>query len=467
MYGGCLRENYFQSSFGHKILTELNKISWRVIINLFTNQSELIDLSTGYIINDILSPKGLKLIRASATKIDSLSLKKYLVYFNLINASCTHYLFFMIRGKFKFSLRQPTNASSTDHSNTVTRNSNHGGSDLVYTVDGNVEYEYTPADAVLPSVTDVIDDEFHIEEAIEQQPVYGFAIDNIRHENKEAESARQNVPIPREDEEFHVIEAIEEEPVYNFAIENPKSGNKEASSKRIKRGPKPATKPKPGKKSAVNLGEIELQNVRQQLKSTKVKEPKTPESATSSPRGQENEGYMEDADDLYDEVGQHQDDSLEQGRHQRRSVQEVVKVYENQAVGGNDHEIYAQVKPKKRDRTPRDTNQVIYDNTVSMDDSDAQVRRRPIPTETHQTAETGSTSEIPGVPVDFREFEEDDGNNNNTEAIYGNATIADLAISLNEAVENPRPPRIQSRRKTGGETSDSDTSWWTDDEWSA
>ena len=213
-------------------------------------------------------------------------------------------------------------------------------------MDGNVEYEYAPADAVFRNVTETIDDGFHIEEVIEQQPVYGFAIDNIRHEINEAESVRQNAPIPREDEEFHVVEAIEEESVYDFAIENPKPGKKEASSKHTNRGPKLSTKPKPGKKPAVSPGEIELQNVGQQLKNTKAPGPKAPESVTSNPRGQENMGYTEDADDLYDEVGQHEAHSSEQGQHHQHSVQEVVKVYENE------------MKTKKRDHAPPDRKQV-------------------------------------------------------------------------------------------------------------
>ena len=94
-----------------------------------------------------------------------------------------------------------------------------------------------------------------------------------------------------------------------------------------------------------------------------------------------------------------------------------------------------------------------------MDDSDVQVPRRPIPKEIPVAAKTGSQVETAGLLLDLREFELDEGNNNNTEAIYGNTTIADLAISLNEAVENPRPPRILSRRKTDAEMSDSEMSW--------
>ena len=330
-------------------------------------------------------------------------------------------------------------------------------------MEGNVEYEYAPADDVIPNVTEVIDDAFHIEEPIEQQLVYGFAIDNLRYDNREVVSESENASNPREAEEFHVVEAIEEELAYDFAIENPGHGNKKGSSKGSKRGSKPSKKPTAGTSPGMSPGEIELQNVRQNLRSTKATGSKTPESATNNPRGKENMEYMEDTNDLYDEVGQCQGHYLEQGQHQLRPSHVAPKVYVNEP------EIYAQVKRKKRDRDQLNRNQIKKDNTVPVGNSDVQVPRRPIPVETHQRAETGSPVDAPGHPVDFREFEDDDGNNNNTEAIYGNATIAALAISLNEAVENPKPPRssIPTRQKAEGETSDSDTSWWTDDEWSA
>ena len=329
----------------------------------------------------------------------------------------------------------------------------------MYTVEGNVDYEYAPADDVIPNVSDVIHDEFHIEEPIEQQPVYGFAIDNLRYENTDVVSEKENAPNPREDEEFHVVEAIEEEPVYGFAVENPRHGNKKGSKQGSKRDSKFSKKPTAGTSPGMSPGEIELQNVRQNLRSTKGS--KTPESTTNNPRGQENMGYVEDTNDLYDEVGQHQGHSSEQGQHQLRPSHVTPNVYVNEP------EIYAQVKTKKRDRDQSNRNQIKNDNPVPVGNSDVQVPRRPIPVETHQGAETGSPVVAPGHPVDFREFEDDDGNNNTTEAIYGNATIAALAVSLNEAVENPKPPRTLSRRKAEGETSDSDTSWWTDDEWSA
>ena len=332
----------------------------------------------------------------------------------------------------------------------------------MYTVEDNVDYEYAPADDVIPNVSDVIHDEFHIAEPIEQQPVYGFAIDNLRYENRDVVSERENAPNPREDEEFPVVEAIEEEPVYGFAVENPKHGNKKGSKQGSKRDSKFSKKPSAGTSPGMSPGEIELQNVRQNLRSTKGS--KTPESTTNNPREQENMGYVEDTNDLYNEVGQHQRHSSEQGQHQLRPSHVTPNVYVNEP------EIYAQVKTKKRDRDQSNRNQIKNDNPVPVGNSansDVQVPRRPIPVETHQGAETGSPVVAPGHPVDFREFEDDDGNNNTTEAIYGNATIEALAVSLNEAVENPKPPRTLSRRKAEGETSDSDTSWWTDDEWSA
>ena len=346
------------------------------------------------------------------------------------------------------------NVSYDNHDNQETRTRSHGNSDLVYTVDSAVEYDYATEYAVTPHVThnlQVEDGKCHIVEATEEQTSYEFVFDNNKYENREIASERKNTPIDRHDV-VDIVAALNENPVCGTEIS--KFGNKIGS---LKKGSQVNQKPTAGNTNRMNLVESELQSVRQQLRSTKSPELKPSNSVTNSVRGEENMGFVQDTDDLYEEVGQAQEHLSKQGQHRRPPLPALPNADRNQPIHDNDPSLNPQVKAN----TPK-VKQTIYDNTV--DDSNVQVPMSFVPNRAHHGMCTGSSKDAPGLLLDIRYLEDDERNSKgDSEPIYGNATLADLAISLNEAVENRRKPR----RKTGGETSDGDRSWWTDDQWSA
>ena len=337
---------------------------------------------------------------------------------------------------------------SRNHDNQETRNCNHGNSNLVYTVDGGVQYEYA-SDYNVTQNMQVGDRKCHIVEVIEEQIPYSFVTDTNTYENREIASERENIPMQRQDM-VDKVEAVNKNPVCDIEIS--KWGNKKGPIESSKQDSQFSRNPNAGTTIRMNLEEVDLQSVRQQLRSTKSLVLKPSNSATNSGNGKENMGFVHDTDDLYEEVSQPHEYFSKQRQHPPAPLPGLPSSDKNQPA------------PQVKATTP-EIKQIIYDNTV--DDSHVQSF---VPVGAHHGMSTGSCKDVLRLPVDIREFEGNDGNNtDDSEHVYGNATLADLAISMNEAVENRRKPRrlTQNRRKTGAETSDSDRSWWTDDEWSA
>ena len=174
----------------------------------------------------------------------------------------------------------------------------------------------------------------------------------------------------------------------------------------------------------MNLEEVDLQSVRQQLRSTKSLVLKPSNSASSSGNGKENIGFVHDTDDLYEEVGQSQEYFSKQRQHPPAPLSALPCADRNQPA------------LQEKATTP-EVKQNINDNTVE----DSLVQKF-ISARAHHGMSTKSCKDVLRLPVDIREFEGNEGNNTgDTEPIYGNATLADLAISMNEAVENRRKPR--------------------------
>ena len=136
-------------------------------------------------------------------------------------------LFFIGTCRFKFKL---TSRDQSETENTranrinITRRRNTGNrhnqpsSDVVYSVEGNVEFEYVDGNEVGSGASP------RIEEAVDQQPIYE---DDLTYINREFRTEAEMEDNPGQDGgEFHVVEAVEEESVYDYAVENPKSENK-------------------------------------------------------------------------------------------------------------------------------------------------------------------------------------------------------------------------------------------------
>ena len=196
----------------------------------------------------------------------------------------------------------------------------------------------------------------------------------------------------------------------------------------------------------LNLSDIRLKRARDENSGPSNSRP-------ANSRGHDNQGYVRDA----------------VTSHNQRPLPAVPgSDDDDRPVYDNPPDIYAEVKVRVKkgqgqgQSQPRE-NEVIYDNEVPVRDIGHDTSSE------KPEAGTGNNMATARFPVDIREFEAeaDSDNNQEPEAIYGNATVADLAATLNEVVQHPRQnPRklTMTRRKTGEESSDSDTSWWTDDE---